>query len=347
MDEFGLIERYFAGPQGQDPAPGPDSGPAAIVLGIGDDCALFAPPPPGHLLAVSTDMLVEGRHFFAGTPAAAIGHKTLAVNLSDLAAMGAEPLGFTLALALPAVDPGWLEEFSQGLLTLARRHRCPLVGGDTTRGPLCLSVTVFGRVPAAQALRRDGGRVGDDLWVSGALGAAASAVAARQAGRSPLPGAAERLDWPEPRVGVGLALRGLASAAIDLSDGLGGDLAHILEASSRVAGPLGAIIEEGRLPLAPALQGLGRESALALALHGGDDYELLFTAPAGHRDRIAALAVEGQGRGRGLAGDSAPGGPVRIGSLVAGAGIVIVAPDGGSRPLDARGFNHFRDEEGR
>ena len=238
--EFELIRRFFERPAAAGRA----------RLGIGDDCALLD-VPGGESLAVSTDMLVEGRHFFPDVDPEALGHKALAVNLSDLAAMGARPLGFTLALALPAADEAWLEAFSRGLFALADAQGCELVGGDTTRGPLALCVTVHGTVPPALALRRDGARAGDDLWVSGALGAAALAVERRLRGEPVPAGALARLDRPEPRVALGLGLRGLARAAIDLSDGLAGDLGHVLARSSAAAGvPLGAALERDALPVA-------------------------------------------------------------------------------------------------
>ncbi|HYF60456.1 MAG TPA: thiamine-phosphate kinase, partial [Burkholderiaceae bacterium] len=238
--EFELIRRFFERPAAAGRA----------RLGIGDDCALLD-VPGGESLAVSTDMLVEGRHFFPDVDPEALGHKALAVNLSDLAAMGARPLGFTLALALPAADEAWLEAFSRGLFALADAQGCELVGGDTTRGPLALCVTVHGTVPPALALRRDGARAGDDLWVSGALGAAALAVERRLRGEPVPAGALARLDRPEPRVALGLGLRGLARAAIDLSDGLAGDLGHVLARSSEAAGvPLGAALERDALPVA-------------------------------------------------------------------------------------------------
>jgi thiamine-monophosphate kinase len=325
MNEFELIDRYFD--RGGD-----QPGPAGVVLGIGDDCALLRPPRPGHLIAISSDMLVEGRHFFAGTEAAAIGHKTLAVNLSDLAAMGAAPMGFTLAVALPTIDPDWLGGFTRGLFALADRHGCPLVGGDTTRGPLCLSVTVFGDVPEATVLRRDGATAGDDLWVSGPLGAAAAAVAARTRGDHVDPAALERLDRPRPRLALGRALLGLAHAAIDLSDGLGGDLGHVLKASSRRGGePLGAELSADAIPVDPVLAGMAADEALQLALHGGDDYELLFAAPLAARERIGGLVIED---GFGVAP------PVRIGTIVRGGGIRLLAPGTAPRPV-AGGFDHF------
>jgi thiamine-monophosphate kinase len=273
--EFELIRRFF---ERADRV-------TRLRLGIGDDCALLD-APAGETLAVSTDMLVEGRHFFPGTDPEAIGHKALAVNLSDLAAMGARPIAFTLALALPDADERWLEPFARGLFALADAHGCELAGGDTTRGPLNLCITVFGAVPPAGALRRDGAHAGDDLWVSGTLGAAALAVERRRRGESPPPGAAERLDRPQPRVALGLALRGLAGAAIDLSDGLAGDLAHVLARSATARGAsLGATLEAGALPFAPELHGLPMEERIALATGGGDDYELAFAAPPERRGR--------------------------------------------------------------
>ena len=335
MTEFELIDRFFV----RGRAIGDGQGPAP-VLGIGDDCALLSPPGPGRLLAISTDMLVEGRHFFAGAAATSIGHKALAVNLSDLAAMGAAPLGFTLALALPEVDEVWLEGFSRGLFALADRHGCPLVGGDTTRGPLCISITVFGAVPADGALRRDAARVGDDIWVSGRLGAAAVAVAARRAGETLDVAAAERLDWPRPRLQLGGALVGLAHAAIDLSDGLAGDLGHILKASASAPGStasspdigLGAELESAAIPIAPMLADLPRDRQLAFALAGGDDYELLFTASPAVRDRVAALETDD-----GFDGIA----PQRIGTIVSGSGIWLIGPGGERRPLPGTAFDHF------
>jgi thiamine-monophosphate kinase len=335
LGEFELIRRYF---ERARPAP------AGVALGIGDDCALLDAGGP-ELLAVSTDMLVEHRHFFADVDPAALGHKALAVNLSDLAAIGARPLGCTLALALPAADPPWLEAFSAGLFALADAHACPLVGGDTTRGPLNLCVTVLGTVPAADALRRDRAREGDDLWISGAIGAAAWAVQARDGARGwptpggPLPDGADaaalaaaraRLERPEPRVALGLALRGVAHAAIDLSDGLLGDLGHLLGRSSVAAGvALGATIETAALPLDPALAALPGERRVELALAGGDDYELLFAARPARREEIAAIGVR---VGLTLS---------RVGRVDALTGIRLVGPDGRSTIPNARSFDHF------
>ncbi|MDO4906068.1 MAG: thiamine-phosphate kinase [Lautropia sp.] len=297
-----------------------------VLLGMGDDCALLRALPPGQVLAVSSDMLVEGRHFFAGTDPAAIGHKALAVNLSDLAAMGARPLGFTLALALPSVERAWLQAFSHGMLSLASRAGCPLIGGDTTRGPLTISITVMGAVPAGQALRRDGAQAGDQIWVSGPLGAAALAVEQRRAGRRADGAAALRLDWPMPRFDVGLRLLGLASAAMDISDGLAGDLNHLLNASGRRGEqPLGAALYAEALPLDTVLRALPAGRAQQHVLHGGDDYELLFTVPPVHEGRVAALCPTAQ----------------KIGQIRPGHGMLIIDTAGRSCPVSARGHDHF------
>ena len=317
MGEFELIRRFFA---------------AAPVrrarLGIGDDCALLADCPPGECLAVSTDLLLAGRHFFDDVDPASLGWKSLAVNLSDLAAMGAQPVGFTLALALPSVDEDWLGAFSRGLLDLAARHDCELMGGDTTRGPLAIGITIFGHVPPEQALRRDRGRAGDDLWVSGELGSAALAVRERLAGRA-LPAehpARARLERPSPRVALGRSLLGLAHAAIDLSDGLLGDLGHLCERSG-----LGARIEWPRVPVAGHLAALPMRDRMALALAGGDDYELLFSAPRAARETISRLTGEGEGR------------PCRVGCLTSEAGIRVLAADGTPWATDEfSAFDHFR-----
>jgi thiamine-monophosphate kinase len=361
MGEFELIARFFdrrgAAPAGPGAGAGAGAGVATGMLGIGDDCALL---PPLDRLAVSTDMLVEGRHFFAGADPHALGHKSLAVNLSDLAAMGARPVAFTLALALPSADERWLEAFAAGLFALADAHGCELVGGDTTRGPLAICITVFGEVPAEVALRRDRARDGDDLWVSGELGAAAWEVARRmQAGgagsgeagdgeagdgeagggsralSAGAAGAAEaarrRLDMPQPRIALGLALRGIARAAIDLSDGLLGDMGHVLARSSAASGStLGATIDWPSVPVHAALDGLppGRRAGLSLA--GGDDYELLFTARPEAAARIGRLAADG---GITL---------TRIGRIDRIPGIRVVDGAGRLVEIDARPFDHFR-----
>ncbi len=325
MGEFDLIRRFFQRPVRR------------AALGVGDDCALLA-PAPGMQLAVSSDMLVEGRHFFPDVDPAALGHKALAVNLSDLAACGARPLAFTLALSLPQADAGWLEAFAGGLLALADAHGCELVGGDTTGGPLNICITVFGEVPAGQALLRSGAQVGDDLWVSGTLGDARLALEALQ-GRvalapDVLAAARQRLERPTPRVALGQALRGVATSAIDLSDGLLGDVGHILAASgvracidADAATELIACGRRGE----PAAAGFDQDLLRQCALAGGDDYELAFTAPPALRG-----AVEAAGR------QSAT--PVaRIGRIeAAGSGVRLV--DGAGRELPAQrwaSFDHF------
>jgi thiamine-monophosphate kinase len=318
LSEFSLISRYFDRP--------PRAGSRAD-LGIGDDCALLR-PAPGMQAAISSDMLVEGRHFFAGADPRLLGHKCLAVNLSDLAAMGAEPVGFTLALALPAADEAWLAAFSAGLFALADRHGCELIGGDTTRGPLTICITIFGDLPAGQALRRDAALPGDDIWVSGSLGDARLALAAYRneitLDAADLAAAGLRMHAPEPRIALGLALRGIAHAAIDISDGLAGDLAHILERSA-----VGATLDADALPAGPVLarqpQALRRNYTLA----GGDDYELCFTAPRSLRGDLQALAV-----GAGLA-------LTRIGTIDAAAGLRLVDGAGAPLALQAASFDHF------
>lgn len=284
MGEFDLIARYFTRPVRK------------AALGVGDDCALLA-PSPGMQLAVSSDMLVEGRHFFADVDPEALGHKALAVNLSDLAACGARPLAFTLALSLPRVDEAWLAGFSRGLWALADAHGCELVGGDTTQGPLNVCITVFGEVPAGQALLRSGARFGDDIYVSGTLGDARLALEALQ-GRITLPPdvlaqARLRLERPTPRVALGLALRGVASSAMDVSDGLLGDLSHLLKASG-VGASIDTHVTSNLIAASAYLSSAGGPFDLDFVhqctLAGGDDYELAFTAPAAHRDAVAAAA---------------------------------------------------------
>ena len=318
LSEFSLISRYFNRP--------PRAGSRAD-LGIGDDCALLR-PAPGMQTAISSDMLVEGRHFFAGADPRLLGHKCLAVNLSDLAAMGAKPVAFTLALALPAADEAWLAAFSDGLFALADRHGCELIGGDTTRGPLTICITIFGDVPAGQALRRDAALPGDDIWVSGSLGDARLALAAYRneitLDAADLDAAGPRMHAPEPRIALGLALRGIAHAAIDISDGLAGDLAHILERSA-----VGATVDADALPAGPVLsqqpQALRRDYTLA----GGDDYELCFTAPPAQRGAVETLAAD-----TGLA-------LTRIGTIDAQAGLRLVDSTGTPLSLHVHSFDHF------
>ncbi|WP_343740969.1 thiamine-phosphate kinase [Delftia tsuruhatensis] len=318
MGEFDLIRRFFQRPVRR------------AALGVGDDCALLA-PAPGMQLAVSSDMLVEGRHFFADVDPRLLGHKSLAVNLSDLAACGARPLAFTLALSLPRADAAWTEAFAGGLLALADAHGCELVGGDTTQGPLNICITVFGEVPPGQALLRSGARAGDDIWVSGSLGDARLALEALLGHTTLPPGtlaaARQRLEAPTPRVALGQALRGIASSALDVSDGLLGDLGHILE-QSRVGASL-----DTRL-ITPLLDA-GRHTPLAIdllhqcTLSGGDDYELCFTAPADRRD-----AVQAAGR------DSATR-VTRIGCIEEQPGLRLIGPDGAAMAPRWTSFDHF------
>jgi len=288
---------------------------------VGDDCALLR-PNAGLDLALTTDMLVEGRHFSAESAPRALGHKALAVNLSDLAAMGAAPRWALLALGLPSAEERWVGEFSAGLFALAERYGVELIGGDTTRSPVrTISIVAIGEVPAGVALYRSGARAGDELWVSGELGGAALALA-----RPEITDVAKRLHEPEPRVELGERLRGLAHAAIDLSDGLAGDLGHILE-RSRVA----AVVEYARIPRAAAFSGLGdAELERDCVLSGGDDYELAFTAA-----RESRAALEALGRELGL--------PLtRIGTIEAGPPRLTVL-DARGQPLDYRGaYDHFR-----
>ncbi|MDO9466281.1 MAG: thiamine-phosphate kinase [Thiobacillus sp.] len=314
--EFDLIARHFT-----RATPG-------AVLGVGDDCALLA-PTPGMQLAVSTDMLLEGRHFSPQDSPAGLGHKSLAVNLSDLAAMGATPRWATLSIALPEANDAWLTAFARGFFRIADQHGIELVGGDTIRGALTLSITVIGEVPPGQALRRDGAQAGDDVWVSGTLGAAALALAYRQ-GRLFM----EQIDaakvlpalyLPTPRIELGIALRGIASSAIDISDGLLGDLGHILERSQ-----VGAVVEFAALPTLPVAQSyLHEKVARDCVLAGGDDYELCFTAPAERRDAVQAAA------------ESAGVAVTRIGRITAEPGLAVLGTDGAPLTIDHTGYDHF------
>jgi len=289
-------------------------------MGVGDDCALLR-PDAGLDLAVTTDMLVEGRHFLPDAEPRALGHKALAVNLSDLAAMGAAPRWATLSLALPAADEAWLGAFSEGFFALAERHGVDLIGGDTTRGPLLvISVTALGEVPSGLALYRGGARPGDDIWVSGELGGAALALVHPE-----IREAALRLHRPEPRVELGERLRGLAHAAIDVSDGLAGDLQHILERSQ-----VGAMVHYAHVPRSAAFaklddQDLERDCVLS----GGDDYELLFTAARERRAELEALSGE-----LGIA-------LTRIGAIRKGAPELVVLDSQGKPMAHRGGFDHF------
>ena len=287
MGEFELIERYFKRP------------PQRAQVGVGDDCAIWM-PTPGQALAISSDMLVEGRHFLSTVDPVALGHKALAVNLSDLAACGATPCTFTLGLSLPQIDDAWLSGFAQGLWALADAHACELIGGDTTRGPLTIAITVWGELPPGQALLRSAAQVGDDIYISGVVGQARMALEVFR-GQLRLPSdaferARTRMERPTPRVALGQALRGVAHAAIDLSDGLLGDLGHILKASG-----VGADIDTRWLVQAndgdtawpapcPDLAALPWAQTLACGLTGGDDYELLFTAAPEHHAAVLVAA---------------------------------------------------------
>jgi len=318
--EFELIRRYFTHPA------------RSAVLGVGDDAALVR-VKPGMLLAVTADMLIAGTHFFADADPRELGHKALAVNLSDMAAMGAAPRWATLSLALPRFDARWLGAFSRGFMHLARIHRVDLIGGDTTRGALAISVQVMGEVPPGRALTRDGARTGDEVWVSGTLGDAALAIAAFDGAvgltHAEHVRAARRLHTPTPQVALGVALRGVASSAIDVSDGLIADLGHICERSE-----VAAEIELPRVPCSAILRRHGDEPAAQVALlAGGDDYELCFTAPPARRG-----AVERAAR--------------RAGVKVAAIGVItrigrrrhrVKVTDGRGRPVTVKhgGFEHF------
>lgn len=310
MGEFDLIRRYF-----QRPAA------AGVDVGVGDDCAVLAPTPGARWL-VSSDMLVEGRHFLSTVDPARLGHKALAVNLSDLAACGAAPRGFTLALALPRVDEAWLAGFSRGLLALADAHGCPLVGGDTTQGPLNLCITVFGEAPAGQALLRSGARVGDEIWVSGMLGDARLALEVFRGTVALAGDAFERvrlaMECPTPRVALGQALRCIATAALDLSDGLLGDLGHLLAASG-----VGARLDVDALPRSAVLAAQPAALQHTCVLAGGDDYELVFTAPPGARLPDVGVPL------------------TRIGVIEAAPGLRVVDAQGRDLAHGLRSFDHF------
>jgi len=317
VSEFELIRRFFT-----RVTPG-------AVLGVGDDAALLN-VGSGMELAVSTDMLVSGTHFFPDTDPFFLGYKALAVNLSDMAAMAAQPRWATLALSLPEVDEAWLEKFSAGFFSLADEHHVELIGGDTTRGPLNLCVTIMGEVPHGAALRRSGAQVGDDVWVSGVLGDAALALAHMQKhvqlAAKDFAACASALHQPMPRVALGLALRGVAHSAIDISDGLLADLGHILECSD-----VGAEIAFATLPISCAMQSyfeqpLGKHCVLA----GGDDYELCFTVSVAHRSEVEKIAAN-----LGLL-------LTRIGSITAEKKCAVRAADGSIVNIEESGYDHFR-----
>ncbi len=316
MPEFDLIERYFTRPT-------PDA-----ILGVGDDAALVK-IGSGMELAISTDMLVSGTHFFPDADPFMLGHKALAVNISDMAAMGAQPRWATLALSLPSEDGAWLGRFSAGFFALADASRVSLIGGDTTRGPLNLCVTILGEVPQGQALRRDGAKPGDEVWVSGKLGDAALVLAYLQGKMAldvnTLAATAAALHQPVPRVALGLALRGIASSAIDISDGLLGDLGHILERSG-----VAAEIEFAALPVSPSLRPyLAQALVVRCVLAGGDDYELCFTAPAARHKDVEKISAQ-----LGL--------PLScIGKISSGKGCTVRAADGSVMTIMETGYDHF------
>lgn len=318
--EFELIKRYFTHPTPR------------TLLGVGDDAALIR-PSRGQVLVVAADMLVGGRHFFMDADPVSIGHKALAVNLSDMAAMGATPRWATLGIALPKADEHWVAALSKGFMKLARRHGVELIGGDTTRGPLNICVQIIGEVPPRRALRRDGAKPGDDVWVSGALGDAALAVAARKGKirlqRIDRVRAQLRLDWPMPRLALGVALRGVASGAIDVSDGLVADLGHIC-ARSRVA----AVIELDRVPVSPLMRRhRDKPAATAVILSGGDDYELCFTAAPARHAAVEQAASRARTR------------VTRIGRVIRApegvCSVVVVDESGLPLVVKQKGFDHF------
>lgn len=322
MNEFALIRTYFA-------AVGASRGD--VQLGVGDDCALLR-VPPGQQLAVSIDTLVGGVHFLPDCDPEALGHKCLAVGLSDLAAMGAEPVWATLALTLPAAlpleSPDWLPAFARGFGRLAAAHGVALVGGDTTRGPLSITVQVHGLVPEGAGVRRGGARPGDLICVSGTLGDAGLALRQLLGGKVPTPALRARLERPTPRVALGLALRGLASAMIDCSDGLAADLGHILEASG-----LGAELDLAALPLDEGVAAaVAQTGDWGLPLASGDDYELCFCLSPEYRERLPEITVRG---GCTL---------TPIGRILATTGLVCRAPDGTRVDLKRPGFDHFAAE---
>jgi len=319
MGEFELIRNYFAA------APCAQAGDG-VALGIGDDCALLA-VPAGEQLAISTDTLVTGVHFADPCDPFLLGQRSLAVAVSDLAAMGATPVAFTLALTLPTVTADWLDAYARGLNQMAQGCGVRLVGGDTTRGPLSLTVTVFGRVPAGQALTRSGAQVGDLLCVGGDLGNAAGALPLVLGQRTAPAAIAEPLlahYWsPQPQLALGQALRGKASAALDISDGLLADCGHIAKASA-----VGLLIENQKLPLSAALLGfLGENAARVAAVSGGDDYVLAFTLPPAH---LPTLLAEGW--------------PIHVvGRVVTGQGVTLLDANGQDITPNIRGYQHFQE----
>ncbi len=285
LGEFDLIQRFFKTQSEAMLA----ANPGSVTLGIGDDCALLKAGPLEEI-AITSDMLVSGRHFFADANPEWLGWKALAVNLSDLAAMGAKPLGFTLALALPDANPFWLEAFSKGLFAIANQYACPLIGGDTTAGPLNICITAFGSIPKEKAIRRSGALEGDDIWVSGTIGDARLTLAALrheiELSQTDLALIEGRMHQPTPRIELGSALREIANSALDISDGLLGDLRHVLKQSRK-----DAEVFLDRLPKSATLLKQSLNTQNQYAASGGDDYELCFTAPTSQREAIAKISA--------------------------------------------------------
>ena len=318
QSEFNLIKEYFTRPSKN------------ADLGVGDDAALVS-ASPGHQLAISTDMSVAGTHFFNDCPPYFIGWKSLAVNISDMAAMGASPKWATLAIAIPDTDKAWLSEFSRGFFACADAFDVSLIGGDTTRGPLNISVQIMGEVPNGQALRRDGAKLGDEIWVSGSLGAAALAVHKIQkntldAKKPSDQSLVEKLQHPQPRINLGLALRGIAHSAIDLSDGLIADLSHILESSQ-----LGATIDWSKIPhFDSAPEDLSVKTIQTFALTGGDDYELCFTAPSNRHSDIINI---GKSLGIPLS---------QVGTIKANEGLIVLDDKNNPISIKGTGYDHFK-----
>lgn len=318
MGEFELIERYFKRPARH------------AAVGIGDDCAVWT-PSPGYQLAFSADMLVEGRHFLSTVSPRSLGHKALAVNLSDLAACGATPRAFLLSLSLPRADENWLSGFSQGLFALADSNGCELIGGDTTRGPLNIAITVMGETPHGQSVLRSTAQTGDDIYVSGHLGDARLALEVFR-GHLSVPQAVfdlarARLETPTPRMALGTSLRGVATAMADVSDGLLGDLGHLLKASG--VGAQLNLPALSQLMLTRHAWDCPREWLLRCVLSGGDDYELVFTAPPASQHAVEAAAL---GSGTSI---------TRIGRITPGSGLVLMDDNGDVVQHDFPSFDHF------
>ena len=318
LAEFDLIREYFS----NSTASRDD-----VILGVGDDCALLQ-TPAGMDMAITTDTLVEGVHFSPGTDPEALGHKSLAVNLSDLAAMGAQPSWVTLALTMPTSDPDWLKGFSCGFLALAQKHHVALIGGDTTSGPLSITITAHGFVEPDKAIRRSGAKVGDQIYITGSLGDAGLALLARQGGYAPgedLSQLEQRLDLPQPRLAVGQALSGIATAAIDISDGLISDLGHICEGSG-----VGAKVYLDRIPTSGQVKRyLQQGGDWGTVVAAGDDYELCFTVPSVQEPLLETVSTN-------LDCDL-----TLVGEMVAGSGVTCIQSDGTVVTELTSGYQHF------